>query len=75
MAYNKHPILLDVMLKGRFVCQLRYNKHGQLKIIDGEMQEVYDLEDLKAFVIQKRPFLKDEPFTIEFAEQIMPQNI
>lgn len=74
-GFRKPSIHLDVMLNGRFVCQLRYAKHGQLKIIDGEIREVHDLEDLKSFVEQKRPSLKGQPFTIEITEQIIPKNI
>ena len=63
------PILLDIMLDGRFVCQLRYARHGQLKIINGRMKEVHDLDDLQSFVEHQRPSLIGQPYKIEFSQQ------
>ena len=71
MIYNmkKPEILLDIMLDGRFVCQLRYARQGQLKIINGNMAEVYDLDDLQSFVEKERPSLIGQPYKIEFSQQ------
>ena len=71
MIYNmeKPEILLDIMLDGRFVCQLRYARQGQLKIINGHMAEVYDLDDIQAFVEEERPSLIGQPYKIEFSQQ------
>lgn len=71
MIYNmeKPKILLDIMLDGRFVCQLRYSRQGQLEIINGHMAEVYDLDDLQSFVEKERPSLIGQPYRIEFSQQ------
>jgi len=71
MIYNmkKPEILLDIMLDGRFVCQLRYARHGQFKIINGRMQEIHDLDDIQAFVEKERPHLIGQPYKIEFSQQ------
>lgn len=45
----------DIMLNGRFVCTLRY-KHCALFPID--------LEDLKEFILSKRPSLKGKDYRI-----------
>ena len=66
---KKPELLLDIMLDGRFVCQLRYARHGQLKIINGHMAEVYDLDDLQSFVEKERPSLIGQPYKIEFSQQ------
>jgi len=66
---KKPEILLDIMLDGRFVCQLRYARQGQLKIINGHMAEVYDLDDLQSFVEKERPSLIGQPYKIEFSQQ------
>ena len=66
---KKPKILLDIMLDGRFVCQLRYARQGQLKIINGHMAEVYDLDDLQSFVEKERPSLIGQPYKIEFSQQ------
>ena len=47
----------DVMLNGRFVCILRY-KYCPLFPID--------LEDLKKFILSKRPTLRNQPYNIAF---------
>ena len=70
---KKPKILLDIMLDGRFVCQLRYARHGQLKIINGHMAEVYDLDDLQSFVEKERPSLIGQPYKIEFSQQLIYQ--
>lgn len=66
---KKPKILLDIMLDGRFVCQLRYARHGQFKIINGHMAEVYDLDDLQSFVEKERPSLIGQPYKIELSQQ------
>ena len=49
--------VFDIMLKGRFVCTLRY-KYCPLFPID--------LEDLKKFILSKRPTLRNKPYNIAF---------
>ena len=65
---EKKQILLDIMLSGRFVCQLRYDKRGFPEMIDGHIEEVYRLEDLEKFVLDKRPSLRGKDIKIEFAK-------
>ena len=62
-------ILLDIMKDGRFVCQLRYDKHGIPELIDGEIKEVYDARELEEFVYEQRPSLRNKNIRIEFATQ------
>ena len=62
-------LLLDIMLNGRFKCQLKYEKNGFPLIMDGEVLESYDASDLKEFVERERPSLKGKDFKIEFATQ------
>jgi hypothetical protein len=62
-------LLLDVMLDGRFKCQLKYEKPAFPLILDGEVVESYDASDLREFVERERPSLKGKDFKIEFATQ------
>lgn len=50
-------LTFDVMLRGRFVCTLRY-KYCPLFPID--------MDELTDFVLSKRPTLKNKPFNIVF---------
>lgn len=52
------PLLIDIMLDGRFVQQLRYYRRGFPEMIDGEFVESHRREDIEAFVYEKRPSLK-----------------
>ena len=62
-------VLLDIMLNGRFVCQLSYDKRGFPEMIDGEVKEYHRLEDLEKFVYEKRPSLRGKDIRIEFSSQ------
>ena len=61
-------VLLDIMLNGTFVCQLKYDKRGFPEMIDGEVKEFHRLEDLERFVHEKRPSLKGKDIKIEFSK-------
>ena len=61
-------VLLDIMLNGRFICQLSYDKRGFPEVIDGEVKEFHRLEDLERFVYEKRPSLKGKDIKIEFSK-------
>ncbi len=50
-------MFIDVMLKGRFVCTLRYKYCPAFPI---------DSKELSDFVISKRPTLRNQPFNIVF---------
>ena len=47
----------DIMLNGRFVCTLRYKYYVLFPI---------DFEDLKKFILSKRPTLKGKDYRIAF---------
>lgn len=49
--------IFDVMLDGRFVCTLKYKYCALFPI---------DFEELKKFVLKKRPTLKGKDFRIAF---------
>ena len=63
------PILLDVMLNGRFVCQLKYKGMPFPEMIDGKVVPVYDSEDMARFVFEKRPSLRGKDIRIEFSHK------
>ena len=63
------PLLLDVMLDGRFLCQLRYAKRGFPMLLDGEVVENHRLEDLESFVYEKRPSLRGKNIKIALSNQ------
>ena len=67
------PLYLDVILpNGRFLCQLAYIATPKNMIItDREVLPVYYEEDLKNFVLQKRPTLKNVDFKIELTNNIL----
>ena len=61
-------VLLDIMEKGRFLCQMVYDKRGFPESIGGgKFVEVHRLEDLKKFVYEKRPSLRGRDIRIEFS--------
>ena len=49
--------VFDVMLNGRFVCTLKYKYYALFPI---------DFEDLKSFILSKRPTLKGKDYRIAF---------
>ena len=62
-------VLLDIMLGGRFVCQLKYDKRGLPDMVDGKIIEVHNQQEIKDFVFQQRPSLIGKDIVIEFASQ------
>lgn len=50
-------IFLDIMLRGRYICTLKY-KYCPLFAINEK--------DMKEFIISKRPDLEGQPFNVEF---------
>ena len=66
---SKNKILLDIMEKGHFICQLKYDGMPFPEFIDGEVVSVYDSEDIKKFVYSKRPSLVGRDIRIEFSNQ------
>lgn len=49
--------VFDVMLNGRFICTLKYKYNSIFPI---------NLEELKEFILNKRPTLKGKDFRIKF---------
>ena len=68
------PLLLDVMLGDKFVCQLCYRKRGWPRLIDGKVVEVHDYNDLKRYVFEQRPSLRDKEITISISNQKILQQ-
>lgn len=70
------PILLDVMLDGRFVCQLRYHSDRRFyhlccqKVVSSSL---YDSDSLRYFVESRRPSLAGKRYSIRFSNQIVFQ--
>ena len=62
-------LLIDIMMNGRYKGQLKYYKHGRPDFIDGRIIEVFDAEELKQFVEEKRPSLKGKDYKIKFSNQ------
>lgn len=62
-----NKVLLDIMLGGRFICQLRYDGMPFPEMIDGKIVPVYDSEDIRKFVYEKRPSLRGRDIRIEFS--------
>ena len=65
----KKQILLDVMLNGRFICQLKYDGSPFPTMVNGEVKPVYDSEDIRKFVYNQRPSLRGKDIRIEFSNQ------
>ncbi len=65
----KEPVLLDVMVGGRFYKQLRYFKHGRPKMVDGKIIEVHDLDEIKAWVLERLPSIANKNYEIGFSQQ------
>ena len=58
------PILLDIMLDGRFLCQMKYPHRGFPQMLDGKLVEAYDYNDFEKFVFEKRPSLCNKQIAI-----------
>ena len=62
-------VLLDIMLGGRFICQLKYEGMPFPELINGKVVPVYDSMDIERFVFEKRPSLRGKDIKIEFSNQ------
>ena len=63
------PVLIDVMLSGRFYTQLRYTKHGRPMIHNGDIIEVHKEEDIRKFVEESLPSIIGKDYKLAFANQ------
>ena len=67
---TNNPVLIDVMIDGRFYTQVRYTKRGKPLMVDGVIKEVYDAKEIEAFVFEKLPSLKSKKHVnLAFASQ------
>ncbi len=66
---TKNNMFIDVMLKGRFACQLRYSGRPFPLLLNGKVQAAYDFTDIRQFVEEKRPSIKDKDFRIAISNQ------
>lgn len=62
-------LLIDVMIKDKFVCQLRYTGKPFPSVVGGVIIPTYDGEDIRRFVEDKRPSLKGKGYQIAFSNQ------
>ena len=73
MLLSKTPppptVLLDIVLNGRFVCQIPYHWVGRLEIIDGTPLYVCRDVEIRSFIESKRPSLIGKDYKIEFSNQ------
>jgi len=60
-------IYLDIMVDGRFYCQLRYTEKGSPEIIDGRQIYVHSLSDITDFVFRQKPLLKEKKDRLNIA--------
>lgn len=65
----KPTLLLDIMERGRFICQIPYYRHGMPKMVDGNIIEEHKSEDIERYVYEKRPSLRNRNIKIAFAQQ------
>ena len=66
---SNNQILIDVMVCGRFFCQLRYKGTPFPEIINGKVVPVYNADDIKKFIEKERPSLIGKKYNIQFASQ------
>ena len=62
-------LLLDVMIKGQFHCQVRYIATGRPTIIEGKISPVFNADDIQHFVETAHPELINEKYNICFSNQ------
>ena len=65
--------LIDVMEKGRFLCQVRYTYTPKWKILDGKLVEVLDMNEALRKIRNERPSLKNRDINIMLTKQHAPQ--
>lgn len=63
------PLLIDVMLDGRYVGQLKYDGNYHLENIDGKVLQCISEKDAREFVESKYTWLSGKDFKVEFTTQ------
>jgi len=66
---SAQTLLLDVMMDGRFVCQLKYTGKSMPAFQGGKVVRVYNSEDLERFVYEQRPSLRGKNINVAFSNQ------
>lgn len=61
------PLLLDIMLDGRFLCQMSYKGNPMPILVNGDVMPLYDTEEIQKYVYQERPSLKGKNINIRFS--------
>ena len=64
--------LIDVMEKGRFLCQVRYTYTPKWKILDGELKPTLDMNEALRDIFKQRPSLKGRDINIAPTTQYSP---
>ncbi len=62
-------LLLDIMLNGRFFCQLRYTGRGRLEWLGEKLGYVYNEASIRSFIERMRPSLRGKDYKVDFAKQ------
>ena len=68
------PVILDIMIGSRFVCQLLYKEKGRSSIIDGKCVVVHDANRIKQYVEDRLPTLRGVSYTICFTDNRIPKR-
>ena len=67
---HKSPFYVDVILDGKFICQLQYTKHGFPQMTEqGVIEESHRYADIREFVEERRPSLAGKLYECEITEQ------
>lgn len=67
---HKSPFYVDVILDGKWICQLQYAKHGFSQMTEqGVIEESHRYADIRAFVEERRLSLKGKLYECEITEQ------
>lgn len=68
---HKSPFYIDVILDGKFICQLQYTKQGIIHstVGGGKTEESHRYADIRTFVEERRPSLAGKLFECEITEQ------
>ena len=59
-------MLLDIMLNGRFICQLNYKKKGYHTKANGKLVEVHSDSEIAHYIESVRPSLNGKNYNVCF---------
>ena len=63
------PLLVDVMVNGSFYTQVTYTKRGRPRMVDGKIVEEHDPDEVKQFVLDTLPSIRNKDFSLAFSNQ------